>query len=152
MGTSYLSKQENDGLRSLINGAVASGKFLNLSEVARHCGLSDTILYPPMRDKKRGFGAATAATIRKSLEGTSGGGTKTRKTNGHANGHVNGHTNGHAPTNTRLELTRTVLEKLFELRETTDDETVRSQVDALVADWASQGLNVIASAAMRPSN
>lgn len=161
MGTTqHVTKTETKELRRLCRRAIDSRDFSSLSDLGRQAGIGETTLYP--FDKGlNGVSRRTADAIwplvekykiprteRLALEGHSNG-----LSNGHTNGHANGHTNGHAngaarASDSRINLTKNVLERLFELRDATEDAEVRSRIDTLIGSWATQGLEIISRAAM----
>jgi hypothetical protein len=149
MGAQNLTKTENNEIRRLCRKAVDSGDFDSYCDLGKKAGIGETTLYPFMKGKS-GLSPASAEGLAPVIE-------KYRlpheqRLNGHSNGQANGHSNGIMKTPTvsqsfpHVSLTKTVLEKLFELYEETSDTELRDRIDSRISGWAVEGLEIITSA------
>lgn len=173
MGSPGLNNSENEKLRILVKRALESGDYSSYSDLGNRTGIGETTLYPFMR-RKSGLSRTSADALRPYLakydrsrakrvhdpEGRSiviSPPSSNRKSNGHTNGKANGSSNGSAnghakldgDSTSKVQLTRDVMNKLFELRETTTDAGVRAAIDEITANWALDGLRILATAAAR---
>ena len=145
-----MTNDERTRFRRAIQTAIEDGEYTSLVHLGTVSGIGSTTLYPFMK-RKSGLSEASVTKLRPLLrkylyreEQPAKRAQNHHKTNGHQekNGHTNGASPATAPT-TRFGLTEQVLAALFSVRETSQDGRLASEIDALIARWGSEGLELL---------
>jgi hypothetical protein len=158
-----MNNDEKNQFRRAIKAAINANEYTSVMQVGKAAAIGETTLYPFMKGRGS-LSEVSADKLRPLLarwltNSEANGRTKTNghtKSNGHnrPSGKAAKSSNGHkyepvAANNAgRLGLTHAVLDKLAQLRESTQDQELASRIDEMVARWGTEGLELFAEAAI----